>query len=34
MGNQNNIDKSAEQIANIIDKAKAGLITDLYNIES
>ena len=33
MANQNNIDRSSEQIANLVDKAKADLLTDLYNIK-
>ena len=33
MADQNNIDISSEQIANLVDKAKADLLTDLYNIK-
>ena len=33
MADQNNIDRSSEQIANLVDKAKADLLTDLYNIK-
>ena len=33
MADQNLIDNAAEQIANQVDKAKADLLTDLYNIK-
>ena len=33
MAYQNLIDNSADQIANLVDKAKADLLTDLYNIK-
>ena len=33
MADQNLIDNAAEQIANLVDKAKADLLTDLYNIK-
>ena len=33
MSNQRDIDKSSEQIANLVDKAKADLLADLYNIK-
>jgi len=33
MANQNNIDNAADQIANLVDKAKADLLADLYQIK-
>jgi len=33
MADQNDINKAAEQIADLVDKAKADLLTDLYNIK-
>ena len=33
MPDQSNIDSSAEQIANLVDKAKADLLADLYQIK-
>jgi len=33
MSLQSNIDSSSEQIANLVDKAKTDLLTDLYNIK-
>ena len=33
MANQNDIDSAAEQIANLVDKAKADLLADLYQIK-
>ena len=32
MANQNNIDSASEQIANLVDKAKAEMIADLHRI--
>ena len=33
MANQRDIDKSSEQIANLVDKARRDLLADLYNIK-
>ena len=32
MADQNQIDSASESIASLVDKAKADLLTDLYNI--